>query len=241
MAVLQNSTDIVSSNVVFVNNPSVINQTGAAASNSQGAVNIWTCNNSQFFECFNTIATTNTNPILSSTSGRGLNINNVLAAISSGIELTEGITAASKNARIVGTSPPFYVQAAFNVNTVLDVANVFVGFRILGAYQTTLSSYSDYCTLGMVTSGEIETKTQKASGGNITTDTTQSIAGNTTFTFRINVDGNGNVTYLLNGLKPTITSAYQLAANTVVPFLWYQTSAIGNSEVDFIYYSCGLQ
>lgn len=241
MPTFQNAGDIVSSNVIFVNNPAVINQTGAAASNSQGAVNIWTCNSGQLFECFNTTATTNTNPILSSTITRGLNINNILAAVSKGIELTEGILVSSKNSRVIGSSPAFYIQATFNANTTLDVANLFVGFRVLGTYQTALTSYSDYCTFGMVTSGEIESKTQKASGGNVITDTTQSISGGSNFTVRINVDALGNATYLLNGQSPTVSASYQFGSVTVVPFIWYQTSAIGNAECDFISYSCGLQ
>lgn len=242
MPFLQNSTDLVSTHLIFVNNPVVTNSTGAAASTSQGATNYWALNTGEIFECFNTTSVNSASPILSATSGEGLNLNQVVGKNSSGIELTQGIVASSKLAKVIGTSPAFYVQATFNASVVLDIANLFVGFRIATPYQTTLTGYSDFCTLGMVTSGEIETKTQKGSAGQVTTDTTQGITGGTNFSVKVLVDGVGNVTYQLSGSSSIVTVPYAFTSGlTVVPFIWYSTSGIGNSETDFISFQCTAQ
>lgn len=246
---LQNAVDAPSnivnpkiSNVTLANNPLVIKSTGAAASTSQGDTNIWSVGSGLLMECFNTISTTSANPVLSTTAAFGLNINNVVAKVSGGIELTEGALLNSKSQFVAQTSAAFYVQASFNVNTTASCTEFFVGFRKAQAYNATLTNYTDYATIGVHgTAAKLQIQSQIGSGGNVVTDTTQTITAVTTFTLRVNVSSAGVVTYLINGAAPSATAAYTFSALNVVPFIWYQTPAGGNAEANFISYQCGLQ
>jgi hypothetical protein len=244
---LQNAIDVPTNainpqltNLSFKSNPVMSAQTGGVAAVTINTTNQWSVGNGYIFECYNNTVATNIGPIITST---GLNIDHIGSAASKIIEITRGVTAGSPDSFVAGTSAAFYVQATFNINTLADVTDLFIGFRKAQAYQNTgLTTYTDYATIGVhSTAGEIQLQTQIASGGNTVTDTTQAILAATNFTIRVNVSSAGVVTYLLNGAAPTTVAAYTLAANTVVPFIWYATPAGGHAEVDIVNYQCGLQ
>jgi hypothetical protein len=229
----------------FHNIPSMSASTGGVAAVTINTYNIWSVPQwGATFEQYNTTVSTAIAPSVSATLGRGLNIDTIGGGNAKSIEITEGNTVNAKNAFVIGTSPAFYVQATFNIATLADVADVYLGFRKVQTYQATIpAGYTDYATIGVHgAAGEIELQTQIGSGGNTITDTTNAITAATNFTVRVNVSATGVVTYLLNGVAPTTVAAYTFtSALTVVPYLIYTSAAGAHAEVDFVSYQCGLQ
>jgi hypothetical protein len=229
----------------FTNIPTMSASTGGVAAVTINTYNVWAEPQwSAAFECYNTTVSTAIAPSMSATAGNGLNIDTITGAAAKSIEITEGNTVNSKNAFVIGTSAAFYVKAGFNIATLADVADVYVGFRKVQTYQATIpAGYTDYATIGVHgATGEVELQTQIGSGGNVITDTTQAVTAATTFTVQVNVSAAGVVTYLLNGLAPTAVAAYTFtSALTVVPYIIYTTAAGGHAEMDLVSYQCGLQ
>lgn len=242
-------TYISSANVTSVGKfdavPSMSALTGGVAAVTINTTNVWSVPQwGASFEQYNTTVASAIAPTMSSTAGQGLNIDTIGGAASKIIEITEGNSVNCKNAFVIGTSAAFYVQATFNIATLADVTDFYVGFRKQQAYQATIpAGYTDYATIGVhSTAGEIQLQTQVGSGGNTVTDTTQAITAATNFTVRVNVSAAGVVTYQLNGSAPTTVAAYTFtSALTVIPFIIYSTPAGGHAEADFVNYRCGLQ
>lgn len=219
--------------------------TGGVAAVTINTTNIWTFPQwGAYFECYNTTVATNIAPALSTTAGRGLNVDNVGAAVSKTIEITEGNSVQTKNAFVTNTSAAFYVQASVNVTTTANVNLFIVGFRKQQAYQATvITGYTDYACIGIAgTSAKIQLKTQKTSGGETLTDTTNTVSATTTVTFKVLVSSAGVVTYTINGSAPSSTASYTFTTGlTVIPFIVYQTPAGGHAEADLVNYQCGFQ
>lgn len=219
--------------------------TGGTAVVTINNTNLWAIPQwGAYFEAYNTVALQAIAPQLSTTAGRGLNIDSATGANAAAMEITEGNSVNSKNSFVIGTSPAFYVKATFNIATLNTIADVFVGFRKQQAYQATVpSGYTDYAVIGAhSTVGEIELQTQVGSGGNTLTDTTNAISAATNFTVEVLVSGAGVVTYLLNGVAPTTVAAYTFTnALTVEPWIYFKSAAGAHGEMDLVSYACGLQ
>lgn len=209
-------------------------------------LNQWMVNGC-YFEQYNTTASTAAVPIMGTIANNGINIDNINGAAAKSIEITEGNAVSIKNAFLAGTSPAFFVRATFNINTLANVTELYVGFRKVQTYQATLpTGYTDYATIGVHgAAGLLQLQTQLASGGNIVTSTTNSVTAATNFTVQVNVSAAGVVTYLRdvvgNGplIAPTATAAYTFGAVTVVPYIVY-TTVTSHTEVDLVEYACGL-
>lgn len=211
--------------------------------------NAWLVNGN-YFEQYNTVATSAVCPTISAANNNnGLNLGVIVNAASKQIEITEGILQGQKNMFVTRTSAPFFIRATFNVATLANVTDLWVGFRKIQAYSATpIASYTDYAVFGVhSTAGHLQSQTNLASAGVVTTDSTNIITAATNFTVQVNVDGSGNVTYLRditgNGplIAPTTVAAYQFAALNVVPFIGYTASGAGATEVDLVQYTCGFQ
>lgn len=202
-----------------------------------------------YFECYNTTASTAAMPLMATIANNGINIDTVTGAAAKTIEITEGNSVAQKNA-FASRSLPFFVRATFNINTLANVTELYVGFRKQQTYQAVLpANYTDYATIGVhLATGKIQIQTQLASGGNTLTDTTNVATAGSNFTVQVNVDASGNVTYLLNVnttlsgplVAPSATAAYQFGAGlTLIPYIIY-TTVTSHTEVDLVQYTCGL-
>jgi len=203
--------------------------------------------NGNYFECYNTTTSTAAMPTMGTIANNGLNIDTITGASGKTIEITAGNSAAQLLA-FASRSVPFYVRATFNINTLANVTELYVGFRKQQTYQATMpTGYTDYATFGVHgAAGHLQSQTQLASGGNVVTDSTNVVTAATNFTVQVNVDGSGNVTYLRdvlgNGplIAPTTVVAYQLGAGlTVIPYIVY-TTVTSHTEVDLVSFSCGL-
>jgi hypothetical protein len=218
--------------------------TGGVAVVTLNHTNLWAIPQwGAYFEAYNSVALQAIVPALSTTAGRGLNIDSATGANAASMEITEGNSVNSKNVFTTGSSAAFYVQAQINIAVLNTVQNICVGFREVGTYQAALASYSDYAAIGVLgTAGEFEIQTQKASGGETDTDTTQAATAATTFTLRVNVSSAGVVTYTINGAPPTVTAAYTFTASTkVIPFIYWLSASGAHGEMDLVSYQCGLQ
>jgi hypothetical protein len=218
--------------------------TGGTAAVTINTTNVWAIPEfGGYLEEYNTTASTAIAPSMSTVVGNGLNIDTIGGAASKSIEITEGNSPNTKNAFIISaTQPAFYVQASFNVNTIADVTDLYIGFRKQQAYQATIpAGYTDYATLGVHgVAGLIESQTQVASGGNVVTSTGITITALVTFTLKVVVNPGGVVQYFVNGVL-TNTVAYTFtAALQVIPYIIYSSSAGGHAEVDLVNYSAGL-
>lgn len=231
----------------FAGIPSMSASTGGVAAVTINTYNIWSF--PEFgarMEQYNTTVATNIAPTVSTTAGKGLNIDNIGGSTSKSIEITEGNTVNSKNAFVIGTSAAFYVKYGFSIATLADVVSLTCGFRKVQTYQATLlTGYTDYACIGVqnsVANGEVQIQTQAGSGGETKTDTTQLVTAATNFTVEVLVSSAGVVTYLFNGAPPTVTAAYTFtSALTVIPFMVYTSASGGHAEVDLVSYQCGLQ
>jgi hypothetical protein len=224
--------------------PVISANTGGVGVVTINHVNLWAVpQNGAYFEQYNTVATQVIAPTLSATAGNGLNLDTMTGANSASIEITEGNSVNSKNAFVIGTSPAFYVQASFNIATLANVADVYVGFRKVQAYQATIpAGYTDYAVYGVHGAiGLIESQTQIGSGGNVITSSSVEVTAGVVFTVRINVSATGVVTYQINGGVSAPSIYTFTSALTVIPYIIYTTAAGGHSEVDLVAYQCGLQ
>jgi len=78
-----------------------------------------------------------------------------------GIELCMGQTALSPMAFTIGSSAAFFLQANFQVQDVSGANPLFIGFRKVQAFNATLSSYTDFVSIGIVgTAGDVQLQTQ---------------------------------------------------------------------------------
>jgi hypothetical protein len=138
-----------------------------------------------------------------------------------GIELCCGQTALCPYAFTVGSDAAFFMQSVFKVQDVSGINPLLIGFRAVAAFNATLSSYTDFATIGIVgTAAKVQLQTQKATAGVTTTDTTQTATDGATIQFKVSVDANGAVTYQYNYGVPTVVAAFSFNAGTVlIPFI----------------------
>jgi len=91
-----------------------------------------------------------------------------------GVEITQGITARSKAARVVGTES-FFAELTLSVEDVSGTDFCFLGFRKAEAYQAALASYTDFAGLN-IDDGTINFVRRLNSGTVLTTDTGATLA-----------------------------------------------------------------
>lgn len=162
-----------------------------------------------------------------------------------GFEITQGITARSRGAFVVGTDAAFFFSAKLKAVDASGCNPLMVGFRKAEAYQTAIASYADYAAIGIIGTSDpnvIKTTTEAAAGGNTDTDTTNTWADNATKTLKVLVSAAGVVTYTINGVAPTTTVAFSFTAGDVlVPFLFFLNAADLADNVYLQEWACGLQ
>lgn len=241
---LQNTSQLVY--CVFGAAPVCSAAAGTAAVATSSNTNNLIFNDGNAFEIFNQTNVGQPAPTLSNNPvGSGLSFAAVINAGSLGIEMTNGHQANCKTNRTCNSSPAFFLKATFIITTDNLVNQLFIGFRKQQSYTATLTSYTDYATIGISgtnSPAKIQIQTQTGSGGQTTTNTTNTWASGATHTLGVFVDASGNVTYTIDGSAPTATAAFQFASGkNVIPFMWYVTPAGGSAEVDITSWIFGNQ
>lgn len=162
-----------------------------------------------------------------------------------GVEYNFGYLSSSKHVYTIGTDLRFFVEATFKVADVSGCEPLLIGFRKIEANNGTYTAYTDYASIGIVTSQNadlISLATELNSGGTTYTNTTDAFTDGQTHTLRVNVDADGNVTYLIDGVAPTATAAFQFdATDQVMPFIHLVHAAVAPGKVHLVDFDCGFQ
>lgn len=175
----------------------------------------------------------------------GLNLVQDAAVAGDGIELCAGQTALCPYSFTTNQDAAFFLQAVFSVQDVSGANPLIIGFRKVQAFNATLSSYTDFVSIGIVGTSnpnKIEIQTNLASAGVVTTDTTQTVADASVTQLKIMVSSTGVVTYQLNYATPTVIAAFTFAASTIViPFIRFTQAADLTTQASCNYLECGFQ
>jgi predicted RecA/RadA family phage recombinase len=158
-----------------------------------------------------------------------------------GAEYTQGITARSKSAFVIGTSPAFYLKVGLKVADVSGSDICAVGFRKTQAYNATFVNYTDKATLNKI-GGDIYISTALNDAADVDTDTTDDWADGETHMLEVYVSAAGVVTYKIDGAAPTATAAFTFdATDVVVPFFHLLHDATTPGAVHLTHWEVGLQ
>jgi len=147
-----------------------------------------------------------------------------------GVEITNGITARSLAAFTVGTDRAFYFKTTLHMSDVSICDTLYVGFRIVQAYQTAVAAaYTDYACLGInasATAAAIKIMyANDGAGTEVELDTTMTWADDAEKTFEVRIDESGYASFLVNGAYPTVTTKPLVFSaddsDVVIPFLFH--------------------
>lgn len=163
-------------------------------------------------------------------SADGLELKPVAAA--DALEITNGITAQSRAAHVVGSllatdSKEVYMSAKIKIDDISDVSELAVGWRKAEAYQAAVDNYDEMATInvGGAADGRIDLQTILNGSATVVTDTTEADwADGETKTLEVRVNNAGVVSYRIDGSQPTVVAAFTFdAAEVIVPFCFLDT------------------
>jgi len=170
----------------------------------------------------------------------GLDIAMDVAAADDGVEISQGITARSRSAFVIGTDA-FYFKATFYLTDISGTDDCAVGFRTAEAYQAAIDDYNNMAALNVI-SGAIYIETIDDNAGTTSTDTTDTWGDTEAHVLAVYVDVNGIVTYKIDGAAPTVTAAFTWdTTDTVVPFFYFIHAADFAEATYLTSWECGLQ
>jgi hypothetical protein len=176
----------------------------------------------------------------------GLDIAQDVANAGDGAEYTQGITARSKSAFVVGTDGAVYFKARVLVHDVTGLAELAIGFRKAEAYQAAVDNYDEMACIN-VQAGDVLIETILNNGATTTTDSTDNLTDDQYIEVTVNVSSAGVVTYLrsLNGgatAVPTVTAAFTFDnGEVIVPFIFFMHAADFADATILQHWECGLQ
>lgn len=193
--------------------PACNNITGAACAGTDTAVHAMMFPRTGF-EFYNIGTQTILCPQLTAT---GLDIS-LDAATNDGIEVTQGITAYSREAHVVGVAA-FYAKLTFTIAAVLNAGELAFGFRKAEAYQSAIGSYDEMAVFN-IQEGVFNIETIINGVGPTTVDTTEDDWVNgAEHTLEVYVSAGGVVTFKIDGVAPTVTATFTFDTDEVViPF-----------------------
>lgn len=158
-----------------------------------------------------------------------------------GVEYTQGITARSKQAFVIGTDPAFFVKVKFTLADVSGTDDCAVGFRTAEAYQANLDDYNNMAALNVIL-GDITIETIDDNAATTSTDTTNNWADTETHELAVYVSAAGVVTYKIDGVAPTTVAAFTIDnGDTVVPFFYFLHATTTPGAMHIVSWQCGFQ
>ena len=169
----------------------------------------------------------------------GLDFNSQDQVENDGVEFTQGITANSKAAFVIGTDE-FFFKMTFDIADVSGTDDCAMGFRIAAAYQANIDDYTDVACLNVI-SGNINIETALNNDSMVTTDTTDNWLDTAEHTLEVRVDKGGNAFYILDGAEVSTTAAFTFDdADTVIPFFYVLNDANLAGAINGVLWECGL-
>lgn len=220
----------------FETNPVCAKTLGGACAGVQGEVDVMSLEENIFEYCILGVGQTILAPSL---VAGGLNVS--LDQIEDeGVEVSQGITARSRAAFVVGTDA-FFLKVKFSIANVSGTDDCAIGFRKAEAYKAAIDDYDEMAALNVI-SGAIYTETILNGDPTVPTDTTDAWEDGEEHTLEVYVDLAGNVTYKIDGIAPTASVAFAFdATEVVVPFMYFlHAGAPVAGEVNLISWECGL-
>lgn len=159
-----------------------------------------------------------------------------------GVEYSQGITARSRSAFTIGTSPAFYLKVGLLVADVSGSDICAVGFRKAAqAYQAAFADYTDKATLSKK-NGDIYIVTALNNASDTETDTTVNWADAAAKVLEVYVSSTGVVTYKIDGVTPATVAAFTFdTGDVVIPFFHLLHDATTPGAVHLQSWECGLQ
>lgn len=148
-------------------------------------------------------------------TGGGLNIG-MDQTNGDGVEFCTGTTARAPFLLVTGTTGG-YLEVDFTVADVSGLAEMFVGWRSVEAFQALIDNYSDMAGVNLQ-GGDLKIETILNSGATTTTDTTDNVTDGQQVRIRVEVSTAGVVTYQVgvgttslsgpSAAPPTATAAF---------------------------------
>jgi hypothetical protein len=138
------------------------------------------------------------------------------------VELGHGVTARSRAAFTVGTSPEFYAEATFSFADISDLTELWFGFRKAEAYQADPDNYDEACTLavGHAADGRINIVTILNNAATVVTNTAvTAIVDGGSVTLKVVIGANGKARFYVNDTENTAAAFTFDTGEVVVPFL----------------------
>jgi len=158
-----------------------------------------------------------------------------------GVEYSQGITARSRSAFVIGTDAAFFLKVGLTVADVSGSDICAVGFRKAAqAYQATFVDYTDKATLNKI-AGDIYSSTALNNNADVDTDTTLNWADGETHTLEVYVSAAGVVTYKVDGAAATGAAFTFDDTDTVIPFVHLLHDVTAPGAVHITSWECGLQ
>jgi len=170
------------------------------------------------------------------------------AAANEGHEIGQGITAAAEVSFIAQTDGPFYLRVCWEIATVANTDQVYIGWRSVENYQdANMQGYADYALLGygdLADGGPGDWYTRTLEAANVVnTDVlvANDVLDGETTCAEVRVDVAGAVTYEIDGAEPDAVVAFTLDAVTVVPMFWYLTDVTAaDALIEIVYWEVGV-
>lgn len=158
-----------------------------------------------------------------------------------GVEYSQGITARSKSAFTIGTSPAFFLKVGLLVADVSGSDICAVGFRKAAqAYQAAFADYTDKATLSKK-NGDIYSVTAINNAADVETDTALNWTDATAKVLEVYVSDAGVVTYKVDGVTATGAAFTFDDGDVVIPFLHILHDATTPGAIHIQSWECGLQ
>lgn len=225
----------------FNDNPVTAAVGGGAASGTAGHQNVLYTQNGAYE--WNVIGTQTI--LAPSLDAFGLNLVQDAAVAGDGSEVCLGQNALCPAAFVVGTDAAFFMRCQFKVQDASGINPLIIGFRKVQAFNATLTTYTDYATIGIVGTANpntIKTETQVGSAGNVLTDTTQTWADGEVHYLAVFVSSTGVVTYQIDGQAPIASVPYTFTSGLqVMPFIRQVQAADLTTQVSIDWLEVGLQ
>lgn len=156
-----------------------------------------------------------------------------------GFEISQGITARSRAAFVVGHDA-FYMKVKAGIEDVSGATTLLMGFRKAAAYTADYNDYTDFAGLN-IARGTVNSETALNNAATVVTDTTKDWADTEEHTIEVRVLKSGRVLYYWDGVKLTVPPAFTFdATDTVVPFIFLLNHADLAGKVELRTYESGL-
>jgi hypothetical protein len=221
---------------LFKTRPTFVDDDGdGAPTGTTGDVNIMKTMEAEYEYCILGAGQTIVKPVWATT---GVDVGLDQTA-DEGVEITQGISAISKVAFVVGTDS-FYAKLKLRIADVSGTDDCAFGFRKAAAYTAAIDDYTDMAVLNVISS-DIKIETILNDAATTTTDTTQNWLDTEAHTLEIYVSKAGVVTYKIDGAAPSVTAAFTFdSGDTLIPFFYFLNDTDLAGAVELVEWHAGV-